>query len=352
MPSSWKVLILAFVVFLGCPLHPLQQVSPHQSTIRGYTVPVATAFAADMEQDPTLGSHDDGGNKPGTSGLASQASLMEQIFGGSALGAVLFGYPFEGLGLADLFILAALAFALARFFVAQRTGGDARQEEDGETSTRLKWPGADNAGKPRDGSEPFSLGGQDASDMNAHGREERKSSSTDELRTNRRLPTVQENAANAWAYLRGKPEDEALAKGQNHLGTLSGMEGNLPPDFDPDDFLDGARALFKRLQDAWTSRRVEDIADFVTAPMMHLIREQAGQGPASGKADILFINATLERFSRDAGKDTAEVRFIVTMRESEAGSDLGDPIEVREIWRIVRSPESNNRWQLDHISQA
>lgn len=344
MPPLFRTLLF-LLLFL-----PLPAIVPVEWSVAGGAGGTAPEFRSASHgaawAAPIAG---DQGERPAPQG-GPAPPLAEQLFSGSVLGALFFGYPFQGLGAADLAVIALLAFVLFRRFAPRRSE---RREEDGSSGQtgEFKWPERGDAPGPesRGGSMPDQ--GKDRLEWPKTGDQEQwppQKPPSGETGEQRRLPTVQENAANAWARLRSTPSQ---AEEPHARAGAFPAAGNLPPGFDRDDFLEGARALYLRLEEAWATRRIEDIAPLVTEGMMRVIRSQADHAEA-GRADILFINAALDGVTRQGNWEVAEVRFTVTMRESEQGGEHGEPVESREIWRIVRSPDTGNKWQLDGIRQA
>ena len=115
-------------------------------------------------------------------------------------------------------------------------------------------------------------------------------------------------------------------------------------DFDSDDFLEGARVLYIRMQEAWAARDTESLAPFMTPDMMRLLHERAAADPHPAGVDILLINATLLGLDRQGGEERADVEFAVLMR-----MDRGAPMEVNEIWRFVRGRDNDGMWRLAGI---
>ena len=255
----------------------------------------------------------------------SAGSLFRSAFKGSFIGALVFGYPYQELGIVDLAVLALVGFLVVwRFmpaprktperkggpFTANRREGPPGQRDNGRTTT-------DASGLPnRDSPRPDKPGGASG-------------------RWPARRRDDPPNPGWGTAASEAAPEPSAASRG------VAAPEG-----FDADDFLEGARVLYIRMQEAWAARDTESLAPFMTPDMMRLLHERAAADPHPAGVDILLINATLLGLDRQGGEERADVEFAVLMR-----MDRGAPMEVSEMWRFVRGRDNDGMWRLAGIEQ-
>jgi predicted lipid-binding transport protein (Tim44 family) len=124
----------------------------------------------------------------------------------------------------------------------------------------------------------------------------------------------------------------------------------VPEGFDQKEFMQGAKAIYTRLQRSWDKRDIEDIRQF-TAPAVYAeIKAQADADPQPGKTDILLVNASLLEAKSVDGQTVATVLYDVTMREG-AGDEPAK--QVREIWHFGRGEnEPGAHWVLEGIQQV
>jgi predicted lipid-binding transport protein (Tim44 family) len=124
---------------------------------------------------------------------------------------------------------------------------------------------------------------------------------------------------------------------------------NVPEGFDSEDFIEGAKALYVRMQDSWSSRDLEDIATFATPGLMKEVRRQAEEDDDRHRTEVLLVNARLLEVRREGDKSTVTVYFDVLMREDPSQSQSS---QVREVWHFVRNEAmENDSWRLDGIQQ-
>jgi predicted lipid-binding transport protein (Tim44 family) len=130
-----------------------------------------------------------------------------------------------------------------------------------------------------------------------------------------------------------------------HAGTAPA----IPPGFDADEFLKGAKAIYTRLQQSWDKRDLEDIREFTTPAVFEEIRRQADEDPAPGKTEMLMIRPTILEVREIDGQTVASVLYDVMMRETP--TEMGK--QVRELWhfsRAVGNPKAF--WVLEGIQQV
>ncbi len=124
----------------------------------------------------------------------------------------------------------------------------------------------------------------------------------------------------------------------------------LPPGFDADEFLKGAKLIYTRLQASWDKRDLEDIRAFTSPEVLAEIRKQAAEDPAPSRTEILLINARLLEVQQADGRETASVHYEVMMRE---GPEDRLAKQVREIWHFSRdTAAAGSHWVLEGLQQV
>ncbi|MBN1106392.1 MAG: Tim44 domain-containing protein [Deltaproteobacteria bacterium] len=217
--------------------------------------------------------------------------MMGGLVMGSLIGSLLFGGGgFHGPGFLDILLIGGALFLLFRFLKARR--------EATEAAGPMRFEGA--------GVDPYHGGSVDA-------------------------------GASRWG---------GLTSGTGP--TLQDVP-SIPPDFDVNEFLSGAKAAYNRLQDSWNRRDLDDIRHFTTPEVWEEIRRQAEEDPAPTRTEILLVKARLIEV-KSAGEETlASVYFDVLMRESP---DEERPKQVREVWHFSRKgSEAKSFWTLEGIQQ-
>lgn len=115
------------------------------------------------------------------------------------------------------------------------------------------------------------------------------------------------------------------------------------PSFDVEEFLQGAKILFTRMQDSWAKRDIDDIARFTSQDVLREIQAQYAADPQPETIAVYSVHAELLS-AEDFNQSTiADVLFRADMMENATRHT------VSEAWRFIRSPQSNNMWILHGI---
>jgi predicted lipid-binding transport protein (Tim44 family) len=132
--------------------------------------------------------------------------------------------------------------------------------------------------------------------------------------------------------------------------TTSGAEQpNLPPGFDVEGFLKGAKIIYTRLQASWDKRDMEDIRQFVSPEVLSEIQKQAQEDPKPGKTELLLINPRILEVREVTTQTVVSVFYDVMMRENR--SEMAK--QVREVWHFSRdSRKPEDHWVLEGIQQV
>lgn len=225
--------------------------------------------------------------------LGGMGGLLGGLLAGSLIGSLLFGGGFSGGGIMDILLLGILLFVGLKLFARARSKAQPAPA------------GAGNA--PMGGMEP-------------------------PLQRN-------DTAASGWDTLSGQ---------NNAYNNQPEVVIPMPADFDAEEFLRGAKMAYNRLQAAWDSRDLNDIAQFASPAVMDAVRQQLAEETEPSKTEILLVNAQLLSVVNEDKEQRAQVYFDVLMRERP---DQPTPSNMREIWHFVRELDGGT-WKLDGIQQV
>ena len=225
--------------------------------------------------------------------LGGMGGLLGGLLAGSLIGSLLFGGGFSGGGIMDILLLGILLFVGLKLFARARSKAQPAPA------------GAGNA--PMGGMEP-------------------------PLQRN-------DTAASGWDTLSGQ---------NNAYNSQPEVVIPMSADFDAEEFLRGAKMAYNRLQAAWDSRDLNDIAQFASPAVMDAVRQQLAEETEPSKTEILLVNAQLLSVVNEDKEQRAQVYFDVLMRERP---DQPTPSNVREIWHFVRELDGGT-WKLDGIQQV
>jgi len=170
----------------------------------------------------------------------------------------------------------------------------------------------------------------------------------------RRMPT---RGAGQAAFSTGLDSQEAWGSAGSGYRPLQEMsvpaeseKVKIPQDFDQEDFMKGAKAVYTKLQHSWDKRDIEDIRHFTSKEVWEEINRQAQEDPHPGKTEILRVNARLLEVTSSNSHTVASVLFDVMMRESKE-EDMAQ--EVHEIWHFSKEDnDPKSFWVLEGIQQV
>ena len=260
-----------------------------------------TSTTSSQRQTSTANQQKGGFARPGM-------GLLGGLLAGTFLGSMFGGFGGMGGGFFNLLIIGLLVYLGFKFFKSRSRGADDMYQQG-------------NYQRGPDRSQPNR-------DMNADPYARRE-----------------HNAQNAWEHLSSKPSSQSAA---GAASTQGGPVLNTPADFDEEDFLEGAKAVYNRLQKSWDNRDMADIEQFATADVVNEIKQQAKEDPGPSQTDILMVNARLLEVKEEGGMTNVTVYYDVLLREDPSQSQ---PSQVREVWHFIKPVGSDGMWKLDGIQQ-
>lgn len=120
------------------------------------------------------------------------------------------------------------------------------------------------------------------------------------------------------------------------------------PNFNEQEFLDGAKQLYVRMQESWDLRDLADIKLFTSDEVYKGIEEDAKADPNPSKTELILINCNVVKADVVGTKEQVSVLFDVLMKEQENENNE----QVKEIWNFTRDTNGDSMWKLDGIQQA
>lgn len=234
--------------------------------------------------------------------FGGMGGMFGGLLAGTLLGSLLFGGGFGGIGFLDIILLVLAFFFLRKMFRSRRM-----------ESQQTAYQGGGHANYNQQQYTP--------PDDN--------------------YSTMQRESHDAWSNLRSTPA------GGGHAQNVQ-PEVTTPAGFDSDEFLEGAKIVFNRLQESWDKRDLDDIKQFTTPEVFESIKQQAKDDPVPSRTEILMSNARLLEVKEEADGILATVYFDVLMREDQSAQH---PEQVREVWHFLKNQKDDSMWMLDGIQQ-
>jgi predicted lipid-binding transport protein (Tim44 family) len=123
----------------------------------------------------------------------------------------------------------------------------------------------------------------------------------------------------------------------------------VPAGFDTNEFLDGAKAAYTRLQGAWDKRDLNDLRQFTSPEVFSEIEGQAAADPGPGHTEILLLEARLLEVKTLGNQTVATVLFDAMLREDDPSAPAE---QVREAWHFSRYENGGSvHWVVEGIQQ-
>ena len=230
--------------------------------------------------------------------FGGMGGLMGGLLAGTLIGSLFGGHGFSGGGFMDILLFGLVIFVGLKLFAAFRGSQRPAQAAAGAEGPQNAQEAQPQAGMMRE-----------------------------------------ETSSNGWDALRGQGAAQA---------ETPGPQIPMPPGFDADEFLRGAKMAYTRLQASWDKRDMNDISQFTTEAVQQSVREQMAADPKPSTTEILLVNAQLLGVTNEGDDQYAQVFFDVLLRETPAQET---PSSAREVWHFVR-PVTGGNWKLDGIQQV
>ncbi len=254
--------------------------------------------------------------------FGGMGGMLGGLLAGGLLGSLLFGGGMGGMGgLLDIILIGALIYFGIKFLARRRA---ARNMQENGAGLGMVGQPAGQAG--------------DFGQMDYRGQQP--------INEPLRRADTPSATGFGWDALASQPSGTNAIPGTP--SAEAAPQRNLPPDFDEEEFLRGARAAYTRLNAAWDRRDLDDIAQFSTPAFLDEIRRQKEGDPTPGRTEILLVNASVVEGRSEGSDQIVSVYFDVLLRE-HPGQEV--PTDVREVWHFVR-PIAGGNWKLDGIQQV
>ncbi|MDQ6975092.1 MAG: Tim44-like domain-containing protein [Mariprofundaceae bacterium] len=128
------------------------------------------------------------------------------------------------------------------------------------------------------------------------------------------------------------------------------------PDIDEKHFLQAAKTIFMRMQQAWDEHNTTDIEQFCTAEVAAKVTADMQADAHRHKTEVAMLDARLVDAWLESDQDWVSVHFTVMMKEEtlleNTESVQESSSEVNEIWTFSHDPSGEDpTWYLAGIQQ-
>lgn len=129
---------------------------------------------------------------------------------------------------------------------------------------------------------------------------------------------------------------------------FSDVPFNLPPGFDLQSFLNGARDHYRTLQQAWNQNDLQKMREYVSASLYEDLVAERKNHAGEQHTEVMFVDAQLVRADRGPGWAQVSVKFTGRYRDTSEQVEA----DINEIWHLERDlDKENSPWFIVGIEQ-
>ena len=129
---------------------------------------------------------------------------------------------------------------------------------------------------------------------------------------------------------------------------FSDVPFNLPPGFDLQSFLNGARDHYRTLQQAWNQNDLQKMREYVSPSLYEDLVAERKNHAGEQHTEVMFVDAQLVRADRGPGWAQVSVKFTGRYRDSSEQVEA----DINEIWHLERDLDKENApWFIVGIEQ-
>ncbi len=132
------------------------------------------------------------------------------------------------------------------------------------------------------------------------------------------------------------------------FATVQDVPFNLPPGFELQPFLNGARDHFRTLQEAWNQNDLAKIQEYVSPELYNELVAERKQYPGEQHTEVMFVDAEMVRADQDGRTAQISIRFQGRYRDTVENVEE----QIDEVWHLERNlTQSNAPWFIVGIQQ-
>lgn len=131
--------------------------------------------------------------------------------------------------------------------------------------------------------------------------------------------------------------------------TESDVPFRLPPGFDMNAFLSGARDHYRTLQEAWNKNDLEKIREYVSPELFDQLKADRAELTGEQHTEVMYVDTQLVR--ADHGSDWAQVSVLFTGRYMDRTENV--EADIKEVWHLERDlAKAGAPWHIVGIEEA
>lgn len=172
------------------------------------------------------------------------------------------------------------------------------------------------------------------------------------LRRSKIAPTSPQPAAYGGYQTPPAPQPQAFEQSYNAPQATgfadSDVPFRLPPGFDMNSFLAGARDHYRTLQEAWNKNDLEKVREYVSPELFEQLKAERAELTGDQHTEVMYVDTQLVR--ADYGSDWAQVSVRFSGRYMDRQEQVEE--DIKEVWHLERDLAKNNApWHIVGIEQ-
>ena len=124
-------------------------------------------------------------------------------------------------------------------------------------------------------------------------------------------------------------ESEPLTGGFSQPGDVP---YNLPPNFDMNGFLQGAREHYRTLQQAWNVNNLDTVQDYVSPELFNALKQERATLTGDQHTEVMYVDAELVRADYDNRQAQVSIRFNGRYCDRQEGTEE----DINDLWHLER----------------
>ncbi|PJG58357.1 Tim44 domain-containing protein [Aeromonas cavernicola] len=122
----------------------------------------------------------------------------------------------------------------------------------------------------------------------------------------------------------------------------------LPPGFDMNGFLSGARDHYRTLQEAWNKNDLEKVREYVSPELFAQLSAERAELSGEQHTEVMYVDTQLVR--ADYGSDWAQVSVRFSGRYMDRQEQVEE--DIKEVWHLERNiAQQDAPWHIVGIEQ-
>ncbi|OLQ76160.1 preprotein translocase subunit Tim44 [Photobacterium proteolyticum] len=132
--------------------------------------------------------------------------------------------------------------------------------------------------------------------------------------------------------------NSGFAQQESYTSTDSDVPFNLPPGFNMNAFLNGARDHYRIIQGAWNHNELDKIREYVSPALFDDLAAERAKLDGEQHTEVMYVDAELVRADYDASTAQISIKFSGRYKDRNEGVEE----DITDIWHLERDLRAQN----------